>query len=306
MNYDLSVQGGQLVLGSSEQVRSFETNFRNAVRIEDRAARLRAVSQVILPPIRKVAPYLEWTNRFFAPRSEGPDDHVRIALDEYTVVAFFSSADGGIEYTRPYREYTTVSWRMIRCGLEIPWDADRWGWDMISKKMMEAAEELARKRDDLRKPLLDAAAISQAGHIPEVSSSLTKASVDSILKSAAGAGFPVTQAAVNVGTMMDMSGWTLPSNSMIAGAVPERVGSDILTRLFSPGYGDINWIVNHTIPSNYLYFSGPPSDVGYQFMGGVRSASDQDIDHDLDRHNWRQEVAAYLGGSHRVWRLEIT
>lgn len=306
MDYNLKVQGGQLVLGDSEQVRSFEENFRNAVRIEDRAARLKAVSQVILPPIRKVAPYMEWTNRFFAPRPEGPNDHVRIALDEYTVVAFFSSADGGIEYTRPYREYTTVSWRMIRCGLEIPWDADRWGWDMISKKMMEAAEELARKRDDLRKPLLDAAAISQAGHIPTVASALTKASVDSILKSAAGNGFPMAQVAVNTGTAMDMSGWTLPSNSMFGNAIPERVGEQIITQLYFNGYGRINWIINHTIPSNYLYFSASPDQVGYQFMGGVRSASDQDIDHDLDKHNWRQEAAAYLGGSHNVWRLQIT
>jgi hypothetical protein len=195
---------------------------------------------------------------------------------------------------------------MVRAGLEIPWDADKWGWDVISKKMMEVAEEFARKRDDIRRPLLDSAAVSQAGHIPTVASALTKASVDSIVKSAAGVGFPVVQVAVNTGTMMDMSGWTLPSNSMIAGAVPERVGSDILTRLFTPGYADLNWIVNHTIPSDYLYFSGPPAQVGYEFMGGVRSASDQDIDHDLDKHNWRQEVAAYLGGSHNVWRLQIT
>ena len=306
MEFELKIQGGQLVLSGSEQTKAFEANFRAAVRIEDRASRLRAVSQVILPPIRKVAPYLEWTNHFFAPRSEGPDDHVRIPLDEYTVVAFFSSADGGIEYTRPYRKYNTVSWRMIRCGVEIPWDADRWGWDVISRKMLEAAEEFARKRDDLRRPLLDAAAISQAGHIPTVATTLTKASVDSILKSAAGAGFPVTQAAINTGTMMDMSGWTLPANSMIAGVVPERIGNDIMTRLFSPGYGDINWIVNHTIPSGYVYFGGPPGEVGWQFMGGTRSASDQDIDHDLDKHNWRQEVAAHLEGSHRIWRLQIT
>lgn len=305
MDYKLSIKAGQIVLASESQTQSFMEQFRAAVRSET-GDRIHAVSQVILPPIRKVAPYLEWTNRFFGPRSEGPNDHVRIALDEYTVVAFFSSADGGIEYTRPFRKYTTVSWRMIRCGLEIPWDADSWGWDVVSKKMMEAAEELARKRDDLRKPLLDAAAISQAGHIPTVATTLTKASVDSIIKSAAGAGFPVTQVAVNTGTMMDMSSWTLPANSMISGAVPERIGNDIMTRLFTPGYGDLTWIVNHTIPSDYLYFSGPPSEVGWGFMGGVRSASAPDINHDLDRHNWRQEVAAHLEGSHNVWRLQIT
>lgn len=307
MEYQIRVTAnGQLELASSEQRSHFEEQFRAAVRIEDKSRRLRAVSQVILPPIQKVAPYLEWTQHFLAPRPEGPDDHVRIALDEYTAVAFMASPDGGIEYVRPYREYTTLSWRMIRAGLEIPWDADSWGWDMIGKKMMEVAEEFARKRDGVRRPLLDAAAISQAGHIPTVATSLSKASVDSIIQSAATAGFPVTLVAINTGTMMDMSGWTLPANSMISGAVPERVGNDILTRLFTPGYGNVMWIANHTVPSDYLYFGAPPAQVGWRLEGPTRSASDVDIDNDLDRHNWRQQVAAYVGGSHRIWRLQIT
>jgi len=306
MEYQLSIQGGQITLGSSDQIKAFEDSFRRAVRIEDKASRLNAVAQVILPPIRKVAPYLEWTQHFLVQRPEGPNDHVRIALDEYTAVAFFSSADGGIEYVRPYRKYTTVDWRMIRAGLHIPWDADRWGWDMISRKMLEVAEEFARKRDNLRRPLLDAAAISQAGHIPTVATVMTKASIDAVIKSSATAGFPVKMVAVNSGTVMDMTGWTLPANSMLSGIMPPKLGMDAWTRLFSPGYGDITWIVNHTIPSNYLYFSGPPGEVGYQFMGGTRSASDVDIDHDLDRHNWRQEVSAHVEGAHRVWRLQIT
>lgn len=306
MDYQLKIQGGQLVLGSSEQIKSFEDSFRRAVRIEDRAARLNAVSQVVLPPIRKVAPYMEWTNRFFVQRPEDAYDHVRFAVDEYTAVAFMSSADGGIEYTRPWRKYETTTWRMIRAGLEIPWDADRWGWDVISQKMMEVAEEFARKRDDLRRPLLDAAAVSQAGHIPTVASSLSKASIDSIIQTSNRLGFPVKQVAVNAGRIMDMSGWTFPSNSMFSGSMPDSIGANIFTRLFDPGYGDLLWIANHTIPWDYLYLSGPPSNVGEQFMGGTRSASDQDIDHDLDKHNWRQETAAVVRGSQWVWRLQIT
>lgn len=312
MDYGLKVQGGQIQFEdvpkatASDQREHFMEQFRAAVRIEDKSRRLNATAQVILPPILKVAPYLEWTQNFFMQRSEGPERHVRIAQDEYTALALYSSPDGGIEYVRPWRKYTTVSWRQIRAGLQIPWDADMWGWDMVSRKMTEVAEEFARRRDELRQPLLNAAAVSQAGHIPTVATTLSKASVDSIIQTSATNGFPVTQVAVNSGTLMDMTSWTLPSNSMIAGVVPEVVGRDILTRLYWNGYGGLTWIANHTIPSNYLYFSGRPANVGYQFMGPTRAASDVDIDHDLDKHNWRQQVAAHVEGSQWVWRLEIT
>ncbi len=306
MDYKLKIVGGQLTLEDPDQRKRFEEDFRKAVRIEDKAARLNAVSQVILPPIRKVAPYMEWTNRFFVQRSEGPDDHVRIAQDEYTAVAFMSSADGGIEYVRPWRKYTTVDFHMIRAGLEIPWDADRWGWDVISTKMLEVAEEFARRRDEHRQPLLDAAAISQAGHIPTVATTLSNASVDNVIQTSARLGFPVTQVAVNSGRVMDMRTWTFPANTMFTGVGSLNFGNDIMTRLFMPGYGNLTWIVNHTIPWDYLYFSGPPANVGYQWMGPTRSASDVDIDHDLDRHNWRQEISADIEGSQWVWRLQIT
>src|SRR5690606_40903578 len=51
-------------------------------------------------------------------------------------------------------------------------------------KMLEVSEELARKRDDFRVPLLDAAAISQAGHIPTVATSITRASINSVIQTA--------------------------------------------------------------------------------------------------------------------------
>lgn len=313
--YNFTVQGGTLdfvkaeggrIVSDREQREHFMAQFRAAIRHQVRDKRLEMVAQVILPPIRKVATYLEWSNRFFVQNDYDAYDVVRIAVDEYTAVAHFTSPDGQPLYTRPYRQYTTVDWRTIKVGLEIPWDADRWGWDVVGKKMMEASEELARKRDDFRKPLLDSAAQSKAGHVPEVASSMSKASVDAIIVAAAAAGFPVTQVAINIGDMMDQTGWTLPSNSIFGSAMPERIGNDILTRLYFNGYGGLTWITNHTIPTNYAYFSGPPSQVGYQFMSGIRTASDTNIHKDLDYHNWRQNAAASVQGAHNLWRLQIT
>lgn len=316
MNYQITVhggrleffkvQGGRMVLGDDDQRKHFMTQFRRAVTRSVKDNRLNATAQVIMPPIRKVAEHLEWSQHFFIQEDYDAYDVVRIAQDEYTAVAFFTSPDGQVYYTRPYREYTTVDWRTVKVGIEIPWDADRWGWPVVSKKMMEAAEELARKRDDFRKPLLDSAAQSQAGHVPTVATSMTKASVDSIISSAAGDGFPITQVAINIEDMMDMTGWTLPSDSIFGAAMPERIGNEVLTKLYFNGYGGLTWITNHTIPSGYAYFSGPPSQIGYQFMSGIRQASDTNIHIDVDYHNWRQSVAATVEGPHNLWRLQIT
>ena len=306
MDYSLKVEAGRLTL-EAEQREHFMSQLKAAMRIESAADRIKAVSQIVYPPIRKVADYLEWTQHFFVPETVTPGSVVRIAQDEYTAYAFYSSPDGGIMYTRPWRKYTTIDWRQVRVGIELEWTIADWGWDVVSAKMLEVAEELARRRDELRQPLLTAAAISQAGHMPTVATSLTKASVDSVITTAAGAGFPVTQVAVNTGTLMAMTGWTLPANSMLSGAFPPSLGSDMLTKLYTDGYGGLRWIVNHTIPSNYLYFSGPANKVGWFWTnGGARTASEQDIDRDVDKHTWRQEVAAHVEGTQWVWRLEIT
>lgn len=305
MSYDFKFEGSRLHL-EAEQRDHFMSRLQRAMQIKNADDRLSAVSEVVLPPIRKVADYMEWTNYFFTPRSDPVGSFIRIAQDEYTAYAFMSSPDGGIMYTRPWRKYTTMEWRQIRCGMEFEWNIAQWGWDVVSTKLLEVAEELARRRDELRQPLLNAAAISQAGHIPTVATVMTKASIDSIIKTSTTNGFPVTQVAVNSGTLMDMAGWTLPANSMVAGSVPTDVGGSILTKLYSPGYGSLTWIANHTIPSNYLYLSGPPSKIGWFWSQGVRNVSEQDIDRDVDKHTWRQEVGAHVEGSHWVWRLQIT
>ncbi|MCK9599257.1 MAG: hypothetical protein M0R06_09470 [Sphaerochaeta sp.] len=304
MDYTLKIKGGQLEL-PTDQRKHFESQMKAAMQIADHGRRMAAVAAHVLGPIRKVAEYLEWTDKFFANDPARPNDVVRIAQDTYTAIAYMSSPDGQILYTRPGKSYTTVSWRHIRCGLEIPWDAGDWGWDVMGTKMMEAAEELARRRDEVRQPLLDAAAIGQAGHIPTVATTLTKASIDSIIQGAARVGFPITQVAVNIGRLMDQTSWALPANSMVSGVVPESYGRDLMTRLYFNGYGGLTWIANHTIPYDYLYLTGPASKIGWQFLDAVRGASETNIDRDVDKHNWRQNIAAHIEGSQWVWRLQV-
>lgn len=313
MDYKLKVVGGRLDFAdqsgatAEDQRKHFEAQMKAAMRIKDHSQRRNAVEAMVLPPIRKVADYLEWSQIFFVPRSVSPAEDVRIAKDEYTVVAVMNSPDGEPFYTRPWRQYSTVTFREIKVAFEIEWDTAEWGWDVMGTKMLEASEEMARKRDDLRSPLLDAAAVSQGGHIPTVATSITRDSVNSVIKGAERAGFPVTQVACNSARIMDQTEWTLASNSMVSGVVPQELGRDLVTKLFTNGYGNLTWQLNHSTPYTYLYFSGPAAKVGHFFTkGGVRTASDTDIDRAVDRYNWRQVVGADVQGSHWVWRLQVT
>src|SRR4030042_5773475 len=180
MNYNLKLESGRWELDPDQRTHFLES-LKRASDMRSAEERFRAVAQIVMPPIRKVAEYLEWSQYFFVPQTLKPGDPIRIAQDEYTAHAFYSSPDGAIMYTRPWRKYTTIDWRQIRVGMEFEWTIADWGWDVVSTKLMEVAEELARRRDELRQPLLDAAAISQAGHMPTVATSLTKAAGDSLI-----------------------------------------------------------------------------------------------------------------------------
>lgn len=313
MDYKLKVVGGRLDFAdmsgatAEDQRNHFMAQMKAAMRIKDHSQRRNAVEAMVLPPIRKVADYLEWSQMFFVTRPVSPAEDVKIAKDEYTAVAVMNSPDGEPFYVRPWRQYSGVTYREIKAGMELEWDTGEWGWDVAGTKMLEVSEELARKRDDFRVPLLDAAAVANGGHIPTVATSITRDSVNSIIKTSTRVGFPVTQVACNSARLMDQTEWTLASNSMVSGSMPESLGQDLVTKLFTNGYGNLSWALNHTIPYSYLYFSGPASKVGHFFTKGtLRSASDTDIDRGVDRYNWRQVIGAEVQGTWWVWRLQVT
>lgn len=268
-----------------------------------------AMGQALIEPIRKIADYIEWAKIFFTDVSIAPGQDNRIPVDDYTVVGFYSSPDGQVLYTRPGRQYTRPDFTGIRVGLELGWDdmAEAM-WNVQARKMLEAAEELARKRDTLARDAFDAAVTSISGHTATVASTLTKASVDAAFKAQAAIGFPIKRIAINTGTLIDMTTWvTSAATSNAMWLLTDRAAEDIKNRLYISNYGGAAWFASWTVPSNYVYMSGDPDKVGYrQFKGGIRAASDIDIDKGVDKHRWDQKLAMYVGNPYNLYRIQIT
>lgn len=297
-------QDGVFKLTAAQQARMDALLRQTGLSSERRTHEL--MGQAMAEPIRQIADYKQWANQFFVDDHIRPGEDNRIPVDSYTVVAFYSSPTGQVLYTRPGRAYTRPDFTMIDCGLEIGWDTLAMaGWNILARKQLEAAEELARKEDSLAKTVLDAAVVSVSHtSVTAAGGVLTKAATDLVFQTQAANGFPVRQVAVNIGDAMDMTGWTV-ANSLWEWTDAQVM--DLTTQMFWGRYGGAVWYAHHSVPASYVYFGGAPQAIGYrQRMGGVRTASDIDIDKKGDKHTWDKKEAYYVGNPYNLWRLYIT
>lgn len=278
--------------------------------LSDRREDHELMAQGVREPIRTLARYKQWTNIFFVDWALGPAEDNRIPLDNPIGSAFISSPEGRPQYITPgVQQYTRPNFFETKAGLQIFWAQLRTaGWPILQRRMEEAADDLARRLDVKARAILDAAIATASGHRTSISGgSLTKAGLDSVLKSAAQIGFPIVQAAINPGRLMDMTGWTQGSTSAIPHFfAPESAREQVFRQLWADGYGNIRWFISHSVPMNSVYLSGDPAAVGYhQNHGQAQSASDIDIDLGLDKHVVRQEDAYYVGNQYNLWEVFI-
>jgi len=265
------------------------------------------LAQTILGPIKKVADYHEWTAGVLQRSTRNLGDVIRVAIDSPTVIGFYTSPDGGVNFVRPGRKYATVELNMFNVGIELGWyDAEVAGWDILAQKIKEAGEELARKRDEIRQDVIDTAVAAVSGHTSTVASSMSKASVDAIFEDAASSGFRIVQVRINTGRIMDMTDWTWPSNSMWNRLGPERA-EEVIRNGFVTGYGGAEWRAFTSVPTNYVYFFGEPQYIGWEFpvSGAPQRRVQSDIKNGVDYYRYDDFLGAYAIGN-AVWRLEIT
>jgi hypothetical protein len=267
------------------------------------------LADMIIPPIRLVADYQEWTRMFFEQRNIGPRDNVRIALEEPGVIALYTSPNGEVFFTRPgITTYVSPSYLMIDSGLEIGWDdMASAGWDVLGRKVLETGEEFARKRDVQGQSFLDAAAVAVSGHAATVAGGvMTMAAVDAILKAASAAGWDITQIAVNTATVMDMKSWVWGSEQHLW--MQPTNDQLVLQKFYASNYGGASWYAFRSVPTNYVYFSGTPAQMGSKryLQGGTRTASDVDIKKRVDLYTWDEKWGHYIENTYPLWRLEIT
>ena len=279
----------------------------HSVKAEDHSAMGAAVRE----PIRMLARYASWTEVFFEAMPLGPMDDNKIPVDQPIGAALISSPEGRPEAViLGIQQYVRPSWYVMKSKLVVPWSLLKTaGWAVLKRRMEEVGDDLARRRDAKRKALLDVAVAAVAGHSVSVSGGLfTKAAVDNFIKTAAQTGFPITQGTINIGRIMDMTGWTNGSSSALPyfWSNPESSAA-VYKTLYHEGYGNVRWRISHSHPMDEIYFGGEPSDIGYnQSHGEPETVSGMDIDLSVDKHLTSEEHADYIGNNYNLWKMTIT
>lgn len=260
----------------------------------------------VTPPIELAMPYYRWTDRFLEVQTYTDGEDNSLPVENMTVMAFQTSMQGQVLYTRPGYKFTRPELTQYDAGIEMSWSSmRRAGWNVLERAMRRAAGEIARKIDAASKTVIDAA-ISAVSHSSSISGGvLTKAAVDAVIKGAADIGFPVSVAAINPGTLADMSGWT---GGVFTSGLSEQAVNQMLTTLYVASYGGVAWYTNPFVSTGTVYFGGPADQTGYeQRVGSMQSYSDIDITQKNDKHVIiSPEYAFYVGNSYRLWSITIT
>lgn len=303
MNKNL-LRGGMFDLSAEDQQQIDALVRQTGLSGERRQHEL--MGAALAEPIRQTVPYVSWTSQFFVPMPIGPAEDNRIALDELTAVAFYSSPTGQVLYTRPGRKYTRPDFTEIDAGIEIGWRTMREaGWNIVARKQREATEELARKRDTLAATVINAAATASGNTSATAAGGvMTKAAVDNVFTTMGARGWNLRTVIGNTGTLMSMTNWTL-ANALWQW--PDEMTRTLVTQFYWSDYGNCSWYGYHNAPTGYVYFACEPSQVGYhQTKGDIITASDVDITKKVDRHVYIEEDAYIIPNPYAVWRLTIT
>lgn len=268
-----------------------------------------ALGAAVREPIRTLARYKAWTNMFFVEDPRGIADDNRIPVDTPIGKAFATSPEGRAQLIRlGVQQWVRPTFTMLSTGLEVPWDVLKTaGWAVLTRRMEETADDLARKIDTKAKTVLTAALLS--GQTVSSSGSLLKSAVDYIIIQSTLQKFPVTQAAINSARIMDMTQWVFGSSSgfPVVFNTNQSKADELFTKLYMNGYGGIDWVLSPDVPYSEIWFSGPPSELGYhQTHGPAESASQVDVMRRVDQHITYQNDAWYIGNSYNLWKINIT
>ena len=265
-----------------------------------------ALAAAMVDPIEQVVPYVEQFGVFFQETNYGVLEDNSIPVENIPTIAWQTHPEGAVLYARAGYSFTRPDFVTFDTGIEVPWATlEKAGWNFLSRQMSRAMQDLARKRDNVARVVLEAA--TPVGSNYSVATTMTKASVDTIMRAKAAIGFPVSQILINPSRMMDMSnaaGWTWGNGFFM----PPDAAKNILTTLHLGYYGGANWYTNPNANVNKVYFGGQPAQIGWhQTRGSVKSASDIDITNKLDKHVMLdQEHAWFVGNTWTLATLDIT
>lgn len=301
----IAFKDGQFIV-SAEQAKEIQRLVVEALESEKPEAH-QMVATTILGPLQTYAAYESWLEGVLMPQTRDFQDNIKIAKDQKSVIAFSTSPTGAPLYTRPGRSYTDVGYEFYDVGLQMGfYDAKLFGWPVMEKKIKEKGEEMARKRDTIRKAALDTAVEALSGHTATVATTMTKASIDAILKLAAAAGYTITNVRINPSRIMDMTSWAWPSDSMWRNLGADKA-EQVFRQGFVTGYGGARWQTGLQVPVNYIYLFAEPSKIGWEwsFVDHPKTWTQRDINTKSDYYLYIDACGVYCIAN-GVWRLQIT
>ncbi len=301
----IELRDGELI-AASDEIKEINALLKRIAQDDDRALHSLFAQRLLGPIITKSA-YEEVYNDFFMTQNVGPTEIVRVVLADYISTAWYTAPGGQVAFVRPGRKYATVSWKMVDTGMEFGWDdLAAAGWPMLQHYISQAGEELARKKDAARLTAIDASISGQSGHSVTCYGKMTRSAVDSVLAAASDDKTPITFAIGAPSRLMDMSYWTGPVNSLWR--IPEDMGAQIIKNGWVQSYGGIKWIAKRFASTSAIYFGGVPSDNGMWelTMGGIRKASDIDIEQKIDKYTWDMKFGHYIGGGLSLYKITIS
>lgn len=309
---DPKTQAGNFVIASKdtgvevkdvdELLRQYGTAIDNDIRAEHTA-----LAASIVEPILQAVPYVRWTNQFYTQVAYGDLEDNRIPVEYYVTTAWESGPDAEALFVRPGFAWTRPSFHMYQTGIEMPWSViAKSGWNILSRMMRRATEEIARKVDLAALSAMDVAIDALAGQGTVVAGGLmTKAGIDAVIKAANTAGFPMATMVVNSGTATDMAAWS--GGPFYNAALPPETTRSILQTLYLGDYGGLRVLTNPFVPATLIYLGGDANAIGYEQVRGTgRTASDVDIRKGFDYHViFSPEYAWYIGNSLNLRKLRI-
>lgn len=233
------------------------------------------LAATILEPIELAIPYVELYSRLFNKVNYDYTEDNALPVEDIVTIGWETHPNARVLFTEPGYNWVRPTFKTFDTGIRLLWSTMRnAGWNVLGRALRRATEDLARQRDASAKAVIDAALASLPTHNYTVSGTLTKTAVDTVLKDAAAIGFPVTQAIVNPGRMMDMATFVYPNGFV----VPESQAKEVLTTLAISNYGGVTWFANPNAPVNEVLFSGPSDSLGYhQVRGRLQKATQEDI-----------------------------
>src|SRR3990167_7024637 len=266
----------------------------------DEAMRQRFLS-AMTAPIMLIIPYVELYDRFFVTTKYGDGEDVLHPAEVVPNIVTEVHPQSGVIFNQPSYTFSRPTFSTFSSGVKIPWNSlSVAAWPILERQMNQVMWEISRKRDAKAKTAIDNAL--PVSHILSHTGGVVKSSVDYIIKESNRIGFPVTQAVINPGRLMEMQSWTWTMPN-----IPEAVATALVQNLYYGQYGGVNWFVNPNASSTQIYFGGDSTSIGWHDMkGSSRTDRDMNIETGEDLvairdplHAWTVENALPL------WRLDI-